>query len=218
MAFSLPSLPSLPNRAPGLSLVPSAVLNAVSLIARNLPNVNPPVPIYAIVNAETGIPLTVPDSWGEITDRKDWQVSDYPIEDGGFAPYNKVQRPQTFEIVLVKTGSDLARASWLEAIRQQMRAAPLARYHIITPQGLYQSFTITRIAKQVRPDRGSNMLYLELHFTEVPQIEAPSLLGDRVVQPTSGPLANLGRVFSTVTPSPVAAIARTGAALGIRGA
>lgn len=212
MAFALPSLPRLPNRAPGISLAPAAVLNVVSLIARNLPNVNPPTAIYAILNAQTGIPLTVPDSWGELTHRKDYQVADYPIEDGAFAPYNKVQRPGSFDFTLVKKGSDLTRATWLEAIRQQMAADPVARYHVITPQGIWQSYTISRLGYQTRQDRGSNLLYLDLQFSEVLQIAAPSLLGEQAVDPLSGPMAEQGRVFSALTPPSVSALARTGLA------
>jgi len=217
MAWSLPSLPKLPLQVGGMSIAPAAVLNVVSLIAKNLPGINPPKPIYAILNATSGINLTIPASWGELIFRKQWQVSDYPIEAGGFAAYNKVTRPGQFEFTLIQTGSDLARFTWLEAIKQQIKAAPLARYHVITPQGVYTSYTITGLSYQTRADRGSNMLYLDLQFSEVPQIEAPSLLGDKVAAAASGPLAKLGRVFSTATAAPVAAVARAGAALKIPG-
>lgn len=214
MAFSLPSLPKLPTSLPGASLLPAAVLNVVSLIAKNLPKFNPPAPIYAIVNAETFVPLTVPDSWLEITPRfSEYQVPDYPIE-GGFAVYNKVRRPDQVDVTLVKTGSDLARATWLEAIRQQVQSNPLSRYHIITPQGIFQNQTIVRQSLQARPDRGSNMLYLDLQFTEAPQITTSSLLGDKAVDPESGPMNELGRVYPSTTSAQVAALARVGAPSG----
>lgn len=214
MAFSLPSLPKLPFRLPSISAAPAAVLNVVSLIARNLPNVNPPVAIYAILDVETGVPLTIPDSWGELIQRSESQVSDYPVEDGAFAAYNKVKRPGSFDFVLVKTGSDLSRATWLEAIRQQIDVNPLARYNVITPQGIWQSYTITRMSHQTRQDRGSNMLYLELQFSEIPQIETPSFMGENTVDPTSGAMVDQGRIFSSVTPPSVAALARSGTSLG----
>lgn len=215
MAFSLPSLPSLPNKLPTASLVPAAVLNVISLISKQLPKFNPPRPIYAVVNAETGLPLTVPDSWAEILPRfAEYQVSDYPVEPDSFAPYNKVRRPTLVDMVLVKTGPDLARATWLEAIRQQLASDPIARYHIITPQGLFQSLTITRLSYQSRQDRGQNMLYLEMQFSEVPQIATPSLLGDNAVEPESGPMSELGRVYPSNTSAQVAALAKTGAPAG----
>lgn len=215
MAFTLPSLPRLPTRLPTASIAPAAVLNVVSLIAKNLPNINPPSPIYAIFNAETFLPLTIPDSWLEITPRfAEFQVSDYPVEDGGFMAANKVRRPTLVDMVLVKTGSDLARATWLEAIRQQVAADPIARYNILTPQGLFQSLTITRLSFQTRQDRGQNMLYLELQLSEVPLIDTPSLLGDRSVDPESGPSEDLGRVYPSDTSEQVTQQAKAGAPAG----
>lgn len=215
MAFTLPSLPRLPTRLPTASLAPAAVLNVVSLIAKNLPKFNPPSPIYAVFNAETFLPLTIPDSWLEINPRfAEFQVSDYPVEDGGFLAANKVRRPTLVDMVLVKTGPDLSRATWLEAIRQQVAADPIARYNILTPQGLFQSLTITRLSFQTRQDRGQNMLYLELQFSEVPLIDTPSLLGDRAVEPESGPSADVGRVYPSDTTTQVAQLAKAGATAG----
>lgn len=212
MAFSLPSLPKLPSKAPGMSLAPVAVLNAVSLIAKALPGLNPPRPIYAILDAETLIPLAIPYSWGEILEGiAEYQTTDYPVENGGFLVANKVRRPVTVSAVLIQTGSDLARAAWLEAIRQQLASNPLARYNILTPEGIFQNLTIVKLTQQKRPDRGSNMLYLEISFSEVPQIETPSLLGEDAVDEESTPTSDAGRVFPTDTPTPQANLAQTGA-------
>jgi hypothetical protein len=219
VAFTLPSIPSLPSipdapRIPSFSPNTAAVLNVVSLIASNLPGLNPPRAVYAILDAVSFIPLTVPTTWLEFAQRGDAQVSDYPIEDSAFAAYNKVRRPTIIDVTLTKDGSDLARATWLEAIRQQMVANPLGQYHILTPQGIWQNFTITRISHQTRQDRGSNLLYLDLQFSEVPKIEAPSLVGDNAVDPEAGPMRSIGRVFPTDTPAAVASLARTNAPTG----
>lgn len=196
-------------------MLPAAVLNVVSLISKALPKFNPPRPIYAIINADTFLPLTIADSWGEITLRfADFQTSDYPVEDTGYTSANKVRRPDGVDLVLIKTGVDLSRATWLEAIRSQIDADKLARYHVITPEGIFQNLTITRLSKQTRSDRGSNMLYLELQLTEVPQITTSSLIGDKAVDPESGPTAEVGRVYPTATSPQTASLAQTGAPAG----
>lgn len=219
MAFKLPSIPSLPTvslpKVVSFVKSPAAVLNVVSLIAKNLPKLNPPRPIYAILNTETQIPLTIPDSWVEITPLiAEYQVSDYPVEDGEFAPYNKVRRPSLMSATLVKEGSDLERATWLEAIRQQLQSDPTALYNIITPDGIYPNQTLVGLAQQKRQDRGSNMLYLEMKFSEVPQILTPSLLGSNPVSPPSGPMLDVGRVYSADTAPAVASLAIRGAPAG----
>lgn len=213
MALTLPSIPSLPSislpKVTSFAKSPAAVLNGISVLASNLPKLNPRTPIYAIVNAETFIPLALPDSWQEVTPRlAEYQVADYPIEDGAFLAYNKVRRPMSVEAVLIKEGSDLARATWLEAIRQQLAVDPQARYNVITPNGLFNSMTITRLDFQTRQDKGSNLLYLNMQLSEVLQIVSPSMLGANVRVPESGPLAAVGRVFSSITDTATAALAR----------
>lgn len=219
MALKLPSIPSLPSvnvpKVVSFAKSPAAVLNVVSLIAKNLPKLNPPRPIYAILNAETLIPLTIPDSWQEITPLvSEYQVSDYPIEDGAFATYNKVRRPSLVAATLTKGGTDLERATWLEAIRQQLQSDPTALYNILTPAGIFPNQTLVSLSFQTRNDRGSNLLYLEMKFSEVPPIDVPSLLGANAVEPTSGPMAAVGRVYSTATSAATAALATGRAAIG----
>lgn len=219
MAFSLPSIPSLPSislpKVVSFAKSPAAVLNVVSLIAKNLPKLNPARPIYAILNKDTQIPLAWPDSWVEINPLiAEYQVSDYPVEDGEFMTYNKVRRPSLMSAVVVKEGSDLERATWLEAIRQQLQSDPTAIYNIITPDAIYPNQTLVGLAQQKRQDRGSNMLYLEMKFSEVPQIRTPSLLGSNPVEAASGPMADVGRVYSSTTTAATTALAVAGSPTG----
>ncbi|MGJ8488583.1 hypothetical protein ACSFB5_11865, partial [Glaesserella parasuis] len=86
-----------------------AALNALALVASNLPNINPPMPTYAIVRSDTLLPLTIPSSWGEFSPQYEVAMSDYPQEQGAFQLYNKVRRPRTVTVSMTKTGSDLAR-------------------------------------------------------------------------------------------------------------
>lgn len=211
MALSLPSLPRLPTRLPGASMTPVAVLNGLSLLARALPQLNPPFPIYALLNSETGLPLAIPDTWGEVLIRwAEYQTTEYPVQDGGFITANKVRKPNSVDIVWIKAGSDLERATWLEAIRQQFATDTLATYHLITPNGVFQNLTLTMGAHQTRPDRGQNLLYVELRGVEVPRIAGPSVLGALAVEPESIPLVDSGRVYANDTPLQVRILAGVG--------
>lgn len=190
-----------------LSLNPVAVFNATALFAKALPKLNPPQAIYALLNADTAIPLTIPSQWIEVAPRYEAQVADYPIEQGGFAAYNKVRRPRTIDVVLGKTGSDLARFAWLAAIEQQEANNPLQLYTIITPQGVYADYTITRLSYQTRQDRGQNFLYLELQFSQVQQIQSAQDAAANPLDAKSGPVAQLGRVYSSVATTATTALA-----------
>lgn len=173
-----------------------AALDAFALVASNLPNVNPPTPIYAIVASDTFIPLTIPSSWGEFSPKYETAMSDYPQEQGAFQPFNKVRRPWQVRVTLVKTGSDLARAAWLTAIQQQEASAPTQLYTLISPQGIFVDYALAGMAYETRKERGSNMLYLNLQFGEIPLIASANGTYSSPVEAKSGPVQQIGRVFT----------------------
>lgn len=173
-----------------------AAANALAIIASRLPKLNPPTPIYAVVASDTFIPLTIPSSWLEFGVRFESAVSDYPVETGAFAVYNKVRRPVGVNVTMTKTGSDLARTAWLAAIQQMEAEAPTQLYTLLSPQGAFLDYTLTGMSYETRPDRGSNILYLTLQFTEVPQISSSAGLFDNVLDAKSGPVQQIGQIFT----------------------
>lgn len=176
-------------------------LNILSAIASRLPKLNPTRPVYAIVDSETFEPLTVPDSWGEFAPRYESQVSDYPIETGAYAVYNKVRRPTGVTVTLVKTGSDVARFTWLAAIQQAEAQEPTRLYTLISPQGVYVDYTLMNMSFETRPDRGSNMLYLTLQFLQIAQIPSSDDAKTNVQEPKSSPIDRIGQVYTNAANS-----------------
>ena len=190
------------------SVLPNvAALNALALIASQLPQVNPPVPIYAIVQSENLIPLTIPSSWGEFAPRYEAQVSDYPVETGAFAVYNKVRRPVGVTVTLIKTGSDVARFAWLAAIQQMEAENPTQLYTLISPQAVFADYTLTGLSFETRPDRGSNILYLTLQFTQVQQIASSAGAFPDTLAAKSGPVQQLGRLYTNAATTAQTALA-----------
>lgn len=171
-------------------------LNILSAIASRLPRLNPPRPVYAIVDSETFEPLTIPDSWGEFAPRYESQVSDYPVETGAFAIYNKVRRPTGVDVTLVKTGSDVARFTWFAAIQQSEKQAPTRLFTIISPQCVYVDYTLQNMSFETRQDRGSNLLYLTMRFLEVPQIPSSDDTKTNVQEAKSSPIDRIGQVYT----------------------
>jgi hypothetical protein len=173
------------------------------------------VPLYGIVRSDSFIPLTIPSSWGEFSPRYDTALSDYPQEQGAYAVYNKVVRPRTIEVVLVKTGSDVARFTWLSAIEVQESGNPEQLYTLISPQGIYTDYTIAGLSYVTRKEKGSNMLYLSIRFQEIPQIT--NTLGGylNVLEAKSGIVAGIGNVFSSAATTAQNAAVSAGNFLGI---
>jgi hypothetical protein len=173
-----------------------AALNALALVASQLPSLNPPIPVYAVIMSDSFIPLTVPSSWLEFSPKYETQMSDYPQEQGAFQPYNKVARPITVDVSMAKTGSDLARFAWLAAIQQMEAQNPTQLYTLVSPQGIYDQYAIGGMSYQTRQDRGSNMLYLTIQFVQIPQIASSTGTYDNVLESKSSPIAQLGRIYT----------------------
>jgi len=190
------------------SLPPSvAALNALAFVASQLPQVNPPVPIYAVVQSDTLIPLTIPTSWGEFSPRYEAQVSDYPVETGAFAVYNKVRRPTGVSVTMVKTGSDVARFAWLAAIQQLEAENPTQLYTLVSPQGVYVDYTLTGLSYETRQDRGTNILYLTLQFVQVQQIASSAGVYPNTAVAKSGPVQQLGQLYTNAATAAQTALA-----------
>ena len=133
------------------------------------------------------------------------------METGAFALYNKVRRPQTVTVTLIKTGSDLARFAWLAAVRQAEANNPLQLYTLISPQDVFVDYTLTGLSYETRPDRGSNILRLMLTFTQVTQINS-SLGGfTNPLEALAGPVQQLGQLFTTAASPPQTALANASA-------
>jgi hypothetical protein len=179
-----------------MTIASVAALNALALIASSIPSLNPPIPIYAVIASDTFIPLTIPSSWGEFSPRYETQLSDYPLEQGAFALYNKVRRPTVVRVTMIKTGSDLARFAWLAAIQQMEANNPLQLYTLVSPQGVFVDYTLAGLSYDTRPDKGSNLLYLELQFTQVPQIDSSTGQYTNPASALSGPVQQLGQLFT----------------------
>lgn len=184
-----------------------AALNALSFIASRLPQINPPVPIYAVVQSDTLIPLTIPSSWGEFAPRYEAQVSDYPVETGAFAVYNKVRRPMGVSVTMTKTGSDVARFAWLAAIQQLEAEKPTQLYTLVSPQGVYVDYTLTGLSYETRPERGTNILFLTLQFTQVAQIPSSAGTFPNTVAAKSGPVQQLGQLYTNAVSTAQTALA-----------
>jgi hypothetical protein len=191
-----------------------AILDTLAAAASLLPKVNPPVPIYAIVSSDNLLPLTIPDSWGEFAPRYESQVSDYPVENGAFAAYNKVRRPIGVSVTMVKTGSDVARFAWLTAIQQQEAQFPTALYTLVSPQGVYVDYTLQGYSYETRPDKGSNILYLTLQFVQVPQITSSAGAFSNVLEAKSTPISQIGNVFSNAASSAQTALINASSFIG----
>lgn len=134
------------------------------------------------------------DSIVAIEPSREFRVSDYPVEKGGFASYNKVATPGELRVTVTKGGHASDRAAFLSAVDVLVASTDL--FNVVTPDTAFTDVNIVRYDYRRSADQGATLLVVELHCIEIRQSaktkysdsKAPSgvdLKNDGPVQPTT---------------------------------
>jgi hypothetical protein len=117
-----------------------------------------------------GIPgLSATLSTKSVDYSKEFKISDFPVEKGGFASYNKVELPATPIVTLCFSGTERERATFLSAIDKAAKSLEL--YTIATPERNYPDHLIERYTYQRTSQNGATLLTVELTLREVREVE-----------------------------------------------
>lgn len=101
---------------------------------------------------------------------KETRVSDFPVEGGSFATYNKVESPANPVVTLVLAGSEDDRSNFLSAIDVACKST--IGYNVVTPTVTYTNYTIERYNYGRRAERGATLLIVDLSLKEIRQVSA----------------------------------------------
>jgi hypothetical protein len=106
-----------------------------------------------------------PDTISVFEFRQEFNVSDYPVEEGGFASYNKVQLPYDVRVSLIKGGSIDDRAEFLVSIDEIIGKLDL--YDVQTPEQVYSELNFTHRNFRRTNENGVGLLLVELWAVEI---------------------------------------------------
>jgi hypothetical protein len=133
---------------------------------------------------------------------QEFKTSTYPIEDGGFASYNKVATPFQPRVTLTKGGGPAERAAFQAQINAVIQS--LALYTVVTPDAIYPSVSLVRQAFRRTSQNGVTLLSVDLWLEEIRIVAAAGFSNTQ--SPTSQDPQNGGAVTpSTPTPQQSAA-------------
>lgn len=114
---------------------------------------------------------------------KEMNVGSFPVEKGGFANYNKVERPGNPVVTLSLTGSLADRNAFLTAIDAATKSTDT--YSVVTPEFTYTNFTIDRYSLRRSADKGANLITVEIGLEEVRQVSATFATVNPIANPQS---------------------------------
>jgi hypothetical protein len=117
-----------------------------------------------------GTVITTFDSFVEIEAVNPTTVSNFPVQSGSFASYNKVNLPKPITVVLVKGGSAQEMAKFITIINMVTNSTYL--YTVITPTATYNNMNIELSGYRQTAEEGSHLIRAELRMIEVREVLA----------------------------------------------
>ena len=118
------------------------------------------------------------------------RISDYPVEQGGFASYNKVIVPFEIRMVMTRGGSVEDRQDFLKAVQDAWLSTDL--YNVITPECVYLDVNVVGVRRAAAADRGGGLMALEITLRKIRQ--TATLVFSNTADPAGAGQVNDGSV------------------------
>ena len=175
-SFDLPNLSSISSNLPSFNLPTVYLPNLPALpfinwgpaLPKMLPVPKAPLNFWGVFMVGTRNPVFDVDSCHSFDFEKETKVSNFPVENGAFATYNKVIEPITVKIRLAVSGLDRLQA-FLTSLSAETNSTNL--YNVRTPEvGYTNTFTISKFRYNRTKDKGAYVIFADLTLTEVRQV------------------------------------------------
>jgi hypothetical protein len=130
-----------------------------------------------------GAAIVVGDSARSVDFRREWRVSDYPVEQGAFASYDKLAQPYDFRIVFMQGGTEAQRSAFLTAV--DAAAASLALINAVTPEATYLSMNIIHYDYRREARAGATLLAVEVWLEQIRVVAAAAFASTAAIDGAS---------------------------------
>lgn len=202
MAVAVPNVPGVPS-------VEFAVGDfSVTLVAEDAAGIFAGSPAAPWGIYRSGVPVVVADNVVAFQFKKQWAISDYPVERGAFESYDKVEIPFDGGFRFTAGGSDAKRTALLTSI--DAIDGDLNLYDLVTPNAVYVGGNVTRYDYQQTAQNGVGLLQVDVFMMEVRELAGAVLSSTQ--SPSDASAVNGGPVQPTeATATQAASMPLTGA-------
>ncbi|SDR17796.1 phage baseplate protein [Paraburkholderia tuberum] len=121
-------------------------------------------PLWVVVDQQ-GVVRITPDSVADLSYRGENRVATYPVEEGGFASFNKTAVPQELTLRLTCGGKNMSRELFLQELKFLRSSLELVT--VVTPDETLDSYNIDRVDYKRTNTNGVSLIIAEVHFVEV---------------------------------------------------
>lgn len=132
-------------------------------------------------------------SFIDIDTRNEGQALSYPVEEGGFANYNKVQTPLDLRVTLATQGAEADFESILNRLDEYQAEA--RKLFVSTPAAFYGPMTLESYSNRRTTQSGAGLLTVELALVEVREVQTQTTTTviTKPKNPTSASTTNTGK-------------------------
>lgn len=143
-----------------------------------------------------------PDTMLALEYRRDWQLPDYPQENGAFQSYNKTAHPFAVRVTMTKGGSVADRSAFLAKVEEV--AASMSLYDVVTPEKTYLNMNVERFDYRRTSTNGAGLITVEMWLAEIRDATDAQFTSTK--SPASASVVNGGNVQArTLTAAEAAA-------------
>lgn len=106
-----------------------------------------------------------PDNFISIDYTASQNISNYPIEQGQFATYNKINNPNQATLKVSVGGSESRKNDFLNDVEKMARSFDY--FEVVAPSGTYKNLTVDRYEYRREVSGGLGVLVVTIHFVEI---------------------------------------------------
>lgn len=139
---------------------------------------------------QDGLPVIDHDSFVAFDFRQDFSILDYPVEDGGFQSYNKVQLPPEIRVRVSCGGPISRRQAFLASIDAVMSTTEL--YDVVTPETVYLGYNFSHRDFRRAGDQHNGLIVVDLWLTRIRETSSATFTNTQ--QPPAAGQQNTGNV------------------------
>jgi hypothetical protein len=189
-------MPNVP-RVPGVPNLTGYLLEPLVLLAADLllPGLGLGAPAWGIFLA--GEPAVDVNSVLSMDYRRDWTISDYPVEEGAFQSYDKVQLPYDVRL-RVTSGSSIADRQLMIAELDALGDS-LELFDVLTPERAYVGVNVSHVGFERKPTAGLGLIVADVWFVEIRPAGRTQFSNTR--RPPEAGQQNIGNVQPQPVPS-----------------
>lgn len=197
MAIGPYAIPDVAGVPAAVSLIPGFGAGLALLTSDAIGLGSPNDSVWGIF--QNGAPVVVAESVVAVDYRREFAISDYPVEQGAFESYDKVQLPRDVHMRFT-AGTQAARNELLSSIDAIIATTQLVDF--VTPDAVYTSLTLSHEDYSRTARRGLGLLQVEVWGLEVVQTgTAATSSSPDTAQPSGAAQTNGGTVTPTATNS-----------------